>query len=301
MRSKNTKELSIKISYLVVARNEIRTIGVCLDSLMANRPDEVVVVDGRSTDGTSEVIDRYPVIHLYDDGKGPAAARNLALGAATGDYVVIIDGDQWIPPGFDGDLRRILRKKYDVVFCPLKWWGPSRWTRARETEIRGVTSLATMIPRRHSHLPRVYRWSFVLKVGGWRDDFLSYEDHDLWKRIHALNPEIFSSNLVIYHDASNMSLVTEFNRGREVCTSLFKYVKCYPSEWPELSNIILPFSFFVNLLIVSNVFLITRDIKMTLLVLILRVDRFAGWLVGLFFPGRPVDRFSFLRRPTNRR
>jgi glycosyltransferase involved in cell wall biosynthesis len=59
---------------------------------------EVVVVDDGSTDGTVGWLHQhrheFPHIKLLEqDHQGPAAARNLGLSAASGDYIIFIDSD----------------------------------------------------------------------------------------------------------------------------------------------------------------------------------------------------------------
>jgi glycosyltransferase involved in cell wall biosynthesis len=59
---------------------------------------EVVVVDDGSTDGTVAWLHQhrteFPHVKLLEqDHQGPAAARNLGLSAASGDYIIFIDSD----------------------------------------------------------------------------------------------------------------------------------------------------------------------------------------------------------------
>jgi glycosyltransferase involved in cell wall biosynthesis len=51
----------MRISLIATVRNERETIGAFLDSLLeqSRAPDEVVIVDGASTDGTLEVLNDY--------------------------------------------------------------------------------------------------------------------------------------------------------------------------------------------------------------------------------------------------
>ena len=93
----------MKVSILIPAYNEIRTIGQVLDRLQSLPLEfEVVVVDDGSADGTYDFVasaikeKRYwfPVKlekHALNSGKG--AAIITAIGAASGDILVVQDAD----------------------------------------------------------------------------------------------------------------------------------------------------------------------------------------------------------------
>jgi glycosyltransferase involved in cell wall biosynthesis len=79
--------------------------------------DEVVLVDGRSTDGTIDVARlHYPevvVVHEARHGKG--AALRAGFAAATGDVVIIIDADGSMDPDEIGRFVALVHAGFDVV------------------------------------------------------------------------------------------------------------------------------------------------------------------------------------------
>jgi glycosyltransferase involved in cell wall biosynthesis len=86
-----------RLSLIVIARNEEGSIGRCLQS--AFFADEMVVVDNQSSDKTVEIALGLgaKVIQAADwPGFGPQ--KNRALDAATGDWVLSLDADEWIEP-----------------------------------------------------------------------------------------------------------------------------------------------------------------------------------------------------------
>jgi len=274
------------ISYLVVVRNKAKSISRCLESLVRAGIGQIVVVDGRSTDGTSEIIDRFPVLHLYDRGTGNVSnARNMGLKACTGDYVVIVDGDQWVPARFGRDLRQILADKTpDAVMMRELRSGTSEWARASQAEWTEVAAL------RHDwvYWPKVFRRSILRDIGGW-DESLFIEDFDIWNRAKALNPKLLICSLAIYSDSSGVSPLTELRRGTEGISSLSKYVRRYPREWQRFLAIA-PASWVYDLLIVMRVFLASKSIRTASLVFILRISRSIGRLIGVFY--HPTRRLS---------
>lgn len=65
---------------VISVRNSIETIEELLESLIKLDYNwerlEILVVDGRSTDETREIIEKYPVRVLDEEGRGLNAARN---------------------------------------------------------------------------------------------------------------------------------------------------------------------------------------------------------------------------------
>lgn len=101
------------VSVVVLTKNSAATIGKCLDSVLSQtvKPDEIVVVDGASRDGTLEIVRKYPVRLVAEPGLGYGHARNVGVENSEGDIVFFIDSDcyaepDWIEkmlPHFDGD------------------------------------------------------------------------------------------------------------------------------------------------------------------------------------------------------
>jgi glycosyltransferase involved in cell wall biosynthesis len=89
--------VALKISVIVIGFNEEGTIERLMQGLRAQTrlPDEIVYVDGHSTDGTASIAARYADLVLTDDRQGAARARNLGVAAATGDVLLFIDSDSY--------------------------------------------------------------------------------------------------------------------------------------------------------------------------------------------------------------
>ena len=65
---------------------------------------EIIIVDDNSTDGTAEfVMDKFPgSVFVKNAGQGAAMARNQGLQMSTGKYILFLDSDDIIGPGFFG-------------------------------------------------------------------------------------------------------------------------------------------------------------------------------------------------------
>lgn len=89
-----------KISIIIPAYNEERCIARCLDSILHNDYPkdliEILVVDGKSTDRTQEIVQdyaqRYPFVRLLENFKRiQAAAMNIGISKAEGDIILRMD------------------------------------------------------------------------------------------------------------------------------------------------------------------------------------------------------------------
>ena len=101
------------VSIVIPSRNEVRAMAACLDSILASTYPagrlEIIIADGRSDDGTREIILRYAAmdsrVRMIDNpGRTAPTGLNAAIRAATGDVVVRMDAHAFYPPEYIGRL-----------------------------------------------------------------------------------------------------------------------------------------------------------------------------------------------------
>jgi len=86
----------MKVSLIVTVLNEARSLPALLDTIAAQtrQPDEVVICDGGSTDGTLNLLraeTRFPVRVIERPGCNISQGRNFAIEAASGDVIASTD------------------------------------------------------------------------------------------------------------------------------------------------------------------------------------------------------------------
>lgn len=114
---------SPSISLCVVVKNEADGIQ---HIIRAVRPyaDELIVVDGCSTDGTASFARREGVRVIRDHGRGRGDGVRTAMRAATGDIIVLFDGDgSHNPKDIRALTRPIMQGKADLVIASRRTGG----------------------------------------------------------------------------------------------------------------------------------------------------------------------------------
>jgi glycosyltransferase involved in cell wall biosynthesis len=84
-----------KVSVILLTKNSAATIQKSLESIFqqTRQPKEVVVVDGSSSDGTLDIVKKYPVKLVSEPGLGFGHARNVGVQNDSGDIIFFIDSD----------------------------------------------------------------------------------------------------------------------------------------------------------------------------------------------------------------
>jgi succinoglycan biosynthesis protein ExoA len=192
------------ISVIVPVRNEEAFIGDTLEQVLNQHYDperfEVLVADGRSTDDTRAVVAamqrEYPNLRLLaNPGRWSSAGRNVAIRAARGDIVLLIDGHCEVDnPGYLADLADAFeRSDADCVGRPqpLDVRGATRWQRAvalaRSSRL-GHHPASHIWSDREGFVPPqsvavAYRRSVFERVGLFDESFDACEDVELNHRV----------------------------------------------------------------------------------------------------------------------
>lgn len=130
--------MATSLSVCIITKNEAPRIARCLDSV--HWADELIVVDSGSTDETVSIARSKGAKVIETDWPGWAIQKNRSIDAASHDWVLSLDADEWLPPNAEEIIRTAteagppaytLRRK---TFFLGKWiahqgWYPDRQIR----------------------------------------------------------------------------------------------------------------------------------------------------------------------------
>lgn len=220
MSTQEINERTMKTSLIITTYNWKEALQAVLESVknQTRLPDEVIIADDGSSTDTSNTIKKQkeqfpiPLIHSWQEDKGFRAAesRNKAIAKASGDYIIIIDGDIVLNKHFIEDHivnskvdyfiqggRVSLGKKFTAQFL-AKYMQPSLFSidiKNRKNTIRSST-LSALFSRKinSANSTRSCNMSFwkkdIIKVNGFNEDFVGWgrEDSEFVHRL--LNSDI---------------------------------------------------------------------------------------------------------------
>ena len=111
------------LSIVIPALNEAANLERLLPDLARTCPDaEVIVVDGGSTDGTLDLVRRFPRATLIEAAGGRARQMNAGARIASGSALLFLHADTTLPPGAQGAIQAALNLpgvvggRFDVRF-----------------------------------------------------------------------------------------------------------------------------------------------------------------------------------------
>ncbi len=109
--------MAIKLSVIVITKNEAENIAKCLESV--SWADEIIVLDSGSTDETVSICKKFTPHVFETDWQGFGVQKQRALEKATGDWVLSIDADEIISPELRAEIEHAIRQnQFDAFLLP---------------------------------------------------------------------------------------------------------------------------------------------------------------------------------------
>ena len=106
-----------KFSIIVPVYNVEKYIGKCLNSIISQTYDdyELIVVCDKSNDRSEEIVDKYAskenkIRKIYEENTGLARAKNIGVEKSLGEYLLFVDGDDYI----EENLLEVLNDNLDA-------------------------------------------------------------------------------------------------------------------------------------------------------------------------------------------
>jgi glycosyltransferase involved in cell wall biosynthesis len=210
MNSTNNPRISVIIPVLNMA-NKLEN---CLEAVFSQtiQPYEVIVVDGHSTDNTVERAKKFDVKVINQDYGWAAAARQLGLEYAGGEYVAFTDGD-CIPP--ENWLEGLLAEFEDGVVGVgggVKNVGEGLWIESINHVLGTLLGGGNSAQGREIKKKRyekdinafncIYRKDALIEAGGFSIHLSGADEAELGRRVIKIGQLLYTPNVVVVHDHS---------------------------------------------------------------------------------------------------
>lgn len=118
------------VSVIVTCFNKAPFIKQCLESIFSQsfQSIELLVINDGSTDESDRIIRKTlenspfeKTDYLVQENLGACLSRNIGLDRATGNYILIVDGDNYLDPDhIDRSLSFLRESNSDIVYCSLR-------------------------------------------------------------------------------------------------------------------------------------------------------------------------------------
>ena len=107
--------MSFQFSIVIICKDEAGHIGQTLRSIHS-LSDDIIAYDTGSTDGTIEVLEKFPVRFHHGPWEGFGKARQKAVQFSRYDWVFIIDADEIVTNALAEELKQLKLEDEKIVF-----------------------------------------------------------------------------------------------------------------------------------------------------------------------------------------
>ena len=218
----------MKVSVITVCYNSAETIGATLQSVIGQDHGDIeyIIVDGKSTDGTLQIIEKYreqlsAIISEKDEGI--YFAINKGIAAATGEIIAILHADDFYADAsvISTVVRTFLEKNTDTVYGDLQYVDrrnasvvKRHWQSGAYTD--GLFRKGWMPP----HPAFFLRKEYYDRYGSFNTTFASAADYELMLRMlekHKVSTAYLPEVLVRMRTGgvSNITLKNHIRANRE--------------------------------------------------------------------------------------
>jgi glycosyltransferase involved in cell wall biosynthesis len=202
----------MRISVVIPCYNHAHLVGDAIRSALSQTypPLEILVVDdGSNKDNPREVVESFPppVRYLYKPNGGLSSARNFGIHHAAGDWIALLDSDDWWAP------EKLARQAASIAATPnavlshtsrvlvhdtgrttvAEAPGPPYWPNIR---FRNPIAASSVLVQAQA----------VRDAGGFNESLRTCEDWDLWVRLGPQRPFVVVPEPLLYYRIIGNSL-----------------------------------------------------------------------------------------------
>jgi glycosyltransferase involved in cell wall biosynthesis len=182
-------------SVIIPSYQMVRTVSESVWSALAQTrpPHEVIVVDDGSTDDTASRLEQFgdTITVLRQDNGGRGSALNAGLKEATGDWIVMLDADDWWDLNRLAAMARLTEVRPEAVVLSTDAWVwresgeriPWRWSKAYPFCDDVARQPAEILRRNFIYAAAAVRRDRLEQIGGFDPTLRHSEEYDCWLRL----------------------------------------------------------------------------------------------------------------------
>jgi len=200
------------ISIIIPTLNEISVIEETLKRFRAAKRHrfEIIVSDGRSTDGTVEIARKYAdkvIVYTGSKRQTIAMARNAGVREAHGEFLAFFDADVILldPDNFFDEVLALFGRSTETVALTtgirvlpeFETWSDRffftliNWAYFFENNILGIGAASGEC--------QIVRHRAFDQLGGYREYLAAAEDQEFFRRLAKIGKTYYCRNLSVYH------------------------------------------------------------------------------------------------------
>lgn len=187
---------NVKISVVTVVLDAAQCIERCVSSVVGQTYDgiEYLILDGGSTDGTLDILERYRdrIDHLVSEpDRGLYDAMNKGIHAATGDYVYFLNSDDYFcDQGVIADVAEAIRQNptADLIYGDVLTRSGDQLVRKPQVPVLNRESLCR---EGFCHQALFARRELLERTGGFSEQYRIVADGDWLARALAAGATSF--------------------------------------------------------------------------------------------------------------
>jgi glycosyltransferase involved in cell wall biosynthesis len=206
----------VKISIVITTCNRLSFLKRAIKSALAQtKPCEIVVVDDCSSDGTLDYLKSLATVIKFrrnSENIGHAESVNRGVNLAQGDWIKLLDDDDYLAPNCLEIISQAISQYPDAVICSCQAIQVNEQQQEIKCTRRVGVQDTTYIPQEDihyrmllEHLPFgtptqvMFSRQAFLQSQGWNSHFnLAYDDIDSWVRISQFGAAVFVNQYLAY-------------------------------------------------------------------------------------------------------
>ncbi|MEM7033637.1 MAG: glycosyltransferase family A protein [Chloroflexota bacterium] len=197
----------LKLTVVIISRNQEWNIARLIESVLKHtacaESREIILIDSASTDQTTEIASNYPINVLKlsaDQHLGPSAGRYVGFQHTTGEYILFLDGDNELYPGwFEKGLNTLKTHPDFAVITGVRVVLPVSATEKHKPPTIDIP-MENLEIRTHCGGTALYKRAVLDEVGTFNPYLYSDEEPDLAIRIRHAGYKIVRLDHPIAYD-----------------------------------------------------------------------------------------------------